>query len=144
MSAVHGTDNYVLTTQFGPLEFGPTSLADRRDFTVVATAIEANASNGFRVMPGLFNNPIMPNDEVIAYAQAETYNGIDGRLSQIGFSIPYPFRVWTTYGWQWQPRLTRGDQLGAALGGDSTLRGIFSRIGVLGSDESELSDVALH
>jgi len=144
MPAVHGTEHYILPTQWGPLESGPTSLDDWKDFTVVATAVTEDASRGALVMPGIFGDPITPGDGVIAYAQAETYNGIDGRLQQIGLSLPYPFRVWTTWGWQWQPRLTRGDQLRNALQGDPELRAIFSRINVTSGDWNDLHKIALH
>lgn len=144
MPIVHGEQHYVLPTQQGPLEFGPTSLDDWKDFTVIATAVTEDASAGALAMPGIFSDPITPGDGVIAYAQAETYNGIDGRLNQIGFSLPYPFRVWTTWGWQWQPRLTRGDQLRNALAADPALRAIFARIDVTSADWNDLDKISLH
>jgi len=144
MAAVHGSRNYVLTSQSGPLEYGPSNLTRRREFSVVATAVERNASAGKLVMPAIFSSPISPQDQIIAYAQAETYNGIDGRLSQLGVPIPYPFRVWTTWGWQWQPRLTRGDQFRSAFLGDSSMRSIYGRLRIQRSDESGFHRVTLH
>ncbi|MEQ9617142.1 MAG: pilus assembly protein TadG-related protein [Phycisphaerales bacterium] len=144
MSAVHASDNYVLPTQLVFLEIGPESLSERQPYTIVATAIERNASGGFLSMPGLFDSPIHPNDTVIAYAQAETVNGISERLNHFPIPIPFPFRVWTTYGWQWQPRLTRGDQFRSAFSNDAGMRGLYAPIGVTRADEGNFSDIAHH
>ncbi len=127
-----GFSHHVLSSQpwYSPLEFGPygtgftTGPETWAQFTVVASAQKrtSNVASGqlprfpLRFMaPGIFDDqgPLQP----VAYAQAETYNGIDGLIStvevlgvrplQLVFSI-YPWRVWTDWGWQWQPRLTHG------------------------------------
>jgi hypothetical protein len=104
--------------QFSPLEFGPFGFfgffEQWEKYTVVAAARKkpVNRESGqpprypLRFMaPGLFEDPVNP----VAYAQAETFNGIDGHV--VGRIIPWPWRVWTTWGWQWQPRLNDGDLL---------------------------------
>jgi hypothetical protein len=122
MWLVSGFQHTVLTTQLGPLEFGPEGLNAWDEFSVIAVArkLEDNTVAGqpprypLRFMaPGIFRERVNP----VAYAQAETFNGIDGHLSMGPLQYLagiYPFRVWTTWGWQWQARLNDGDLLPAA------------------------------
>ena len=123
--------------------------------------LPAYSAGGFSVIvpgqgeggPKLLVRRLAFGDQECAYAQAETFNGIDGRLEKIGIPVigdilkRYPFRVWTTFGWQWQPRLARGDQLGNALRRDAALRRWYADIGVTpGSTAtwSNLEHIALH
>lgn len=103
-------------------EFGQ---PDWRPYTVVAVARDRGEPTtptaprlpAFRYLArGLFGDE--EPTRTVAYAQAETFNGIDGFLDTFNvggsgllammYSI-YPWRVWTTWGMQWQPRLTHGD-----------------------------------
>ena len=59
----------------------------------------------------------------------------------------YPFRVWTTWGWQWQARLCLGDQLHWGLESDQALRQWFADIDVNSNSTdgwSALDDLVLH
>ena len=49
-----------------------------------------------------------------------------------------PFRVWTPWGWQWQPRLTHGVHLDEAIQGDRVLREWF---GDLGGDRTRVEAI---
>ena len=140
---MYGSQHHVLTTQNTILEFGPDSLSSRQNFSVLATVAEAKASQGILMMPGIFRHPISPQDTVIGLAQAETYSGISERVTLL-FNVPYPFRVWTTWGWQWQPRLTRLDQLQNAMQGDSTMRNHLNKIGVGSSSYGDFNDMVRH
>ncbi len=123
--------------QYSPLEFGPYGtgfITDPRtwaDFTVVASARKRTSNESSKQLPryplrfmapGVFGD----GDEhrPVAYAQAETFNGIDGLISTVnigGFNLLqpvlsiYPWRVWTDWGWQWQPRLTHGTLIHPSL-----------------------------
>lgn len=145
---IHSPQHYVLTTQLGPFEQPPTSLEDWEDFTVIATAMSENISEDYRVAPGLFDWAYSPDDVMVSYAQAETYNA----PSEVASEIPllsfvadlYPFRVWTFLGWEWQPRLTMGDQLRTALEGDSEMRDMWERIDIDSSLYGQLDDATHH
>ena len=122
-----GFNHVVLTTTpvVSPLEFGPGFFdlffpSSWQQFTVVAAARKrtTNTESGqpprypLRFMAsGLFKS----RDTVrpIAYAQAESYLGIDGLFMKY---IPFPYRVWSTWGWQWQPRLAHGNFVPARAG----------------------------
>ena len=59
----------------------------------------------------------------------------------------YPFRVWTTWGWQWQTRLGVTDQLETALDADPELRRWFADLEIhQGSTNGweALNDIVLH
>jgi hypothetical protein len=110
-----GWFHHALTSQYGPVEFSPhMPWVGWREYTVIAAARKRpdNSSSqqpprkplGF-MAPGIFSTEANP----VAYAQAETFNGMDGHLPWK--VAPYPWRVWTTYGWQWAPRLTHGEFL---------------------------------
>jgi hypothetical protein len=153
ISAWKGSDHYVLDVPVVIGERGPSSLGERAKFTVVATARMTGRTRGRLMAAGAFRYPVVPSDRLLACAQAETFNGIDGRLEKIGIPVvgpilrAYPFRVWTTFGWQWQPRLARGDQLGNALQGDATLRRWYGDISVTAGSTanwSNLEQITLH
>ena len=142
----------MLTSYAGVVEQPPNDPDDWDDFSVVAAARLDNASGKF-IAPGIFREAVTPGDAIIAYAQAETINGISGRLEKFDFPLleqlveAYPFRVWTTYGWQWQARLTRGDMLRTALESDQTLREWFAAIDIDASSTGgweNLDDLTLH
>ncbi len=127
-----GFTHHVLSSQpqYLPLELGPygwgvtSDPATWADFTVLASARKRANNQQSRQLPqyplrfmapGLFGES--DNLRPVAYAQAETFNGIEGLF--FGADIPgvnllkpvlsaYPWRVWTDWGWQWQPRLTHG------------------------------------
>ena len=119
-----GFNHVVLETQpaYSPLEFGPGFFNKWEKFTIVAAARKRthNTASGqpprypLRFMAsGLFKfkDTVQP----VAYAQAETYNGLDKLIPGLQY-IPYPYRVWTTWGWQWQPRLAHGNFVPATAG----------------------------
>jgi hypothetical protein len=145
-TALWGDQHFELDLPYAVGELGPRTSGQRAKFTVVATARMSERTRGRLMAPGAFRWPVAPHDRILAYAQAETNNGIDGRLEKfpgIGTIVGlYPFRVWTTYGWQWQPRLAHGDQLGRALRHDGDLRQWYGEIGV--TPGSNLDDIALH
>lgn len=110
------------------LEFGPegvdASTVSWPDFTVVAVARKRTENTESLQKPrrplGFMAADLFgPADDLrpTAYAAAETFNGVDGLLSSFtigginvgqGLFSPYPWRVWTDWGWQWTPRLTHG------------------------------------
>lgn len=145
-SILTGGRYHVLPTYDFGLEFGPTSESDWEDFQVVAAASEEGVAENNLIAPGLFNRGAAPGDTVTAIATGEVYNGIDGRVSQLGFSVPYPFRMWTTWGWQWQPRLGRSSAGGAqgalvrAMEYDATLKGLVRGV----NNPAELNSVPMH
>jgi hypothetical protein len=146
--------HHVLTTQWGIFEFGPLDLDEWKPFTIVAVARKRsdNTKSGQPparpldlMAPGLFRNSIVP----MAYGQAETFHGIDGHVAKaagawapLRYLGAYPFRMWTTWGWQWQPRLNRGDQLRNAIKDDTDLRNWLQPAGV--SAPGDVDDLMLH
>ncbi len=130
-----GFTHHVLSSQpgFSPLEIGPFGFgfsidpATWDDYSVIAVARKRTtnaASKQFPDQPLAFMAPglFTRSDQLrpAAYSQAETFNAIDGLLPtlKIGGVAPfqiissiYPWRVWTDWGWQWQPRLTHGANL---------------------------------
>jgi hypothetical protein len=146
--------HHVLTTQSGFLEYGPLDLDEWKPFTIVAVARKRsdNTKSGQPparpldlMAPGLFRHQVVP----MAYAQAETFHGIDGHVANAaGAWAPlriigaYPFRMWTTWGWQWQPRLNRGDQLGNAIQDDADFKSWLQEAGV--NAPGDVNDLMLH
>ena len=144
VSATVGDRHYVLTTQNGPAEAGPSTPAQRAPFTSFATVINYASGSQRHVAPGIFDVGINPIDSCMAYAQAETYNGVDERLRSFAITAPWAFRVWTTWGWQWQPRLTQGDQIRPVVQFDPVAQQMYRDIGVTAADEARLRFLALH
>ena len=147
--------------QWSLLEFGPSAreLVDAdawRPFTIIATARKRDSNATSRqpprqpltfMAPGLFGDPVNP----VAYAQAETYNPIDAHF--VGRFLPHPWRVWTPWGWQWQPRLSHGDPsafLNPARASDSLVPGVatttnlFSDLGVTITNQTDVNNVTTH
>ena len=137
----------VLTTQVGPAEFSPHNplVGGWEEFSVVAVARKRpdNSTSmqpprrplGF-MAPGIFAAGVNP----VAYAQAESFNGMDGHPWLRAILI-HPWRVWTTYGWQWQPRLAHGAFFPAY--GDALLDlPVGPAVNV--SSTQDLSQVSLH
>ncbi len=60
------------------------------------------------------------DDSVVAYASSEYFNPTLYRLAA-PIDAPFPYRMWTTWGWNWQPRLyeTHPNFLGARIGNTS-------------------------
>jgi hypothetical protein len=143
-SISQGFKHHVLTTQIGPVEPGPSTVALRAPFSVFATVQNSNVSSAGLMAQGIFRWPINPLDSCLAYAQAETYNSLDERLRMINFSNPWPFRVWSDWGWTWQPRLALGDQIRNAMNGDAETQAFFRNIGVRANDEATLRFIAIH
>jgi len=139
-----GIVHFVLPTQNGAVEEGPQTAEQRAHFTVVATAVLENVSAGRIVAPSIFPDGVNVEDVLIAFAQAETYNPIEARLRAFNSDLPTPYRVWTTWGWSWQPRLTRSDLLVPALQGDPTMREIFERQRIGSDDDEVIQQVILH
>jgi hypothetical protein len=149
-----GGKHRVLTSQSGIFEFGPLSLDEWKPFSIVAVARKRsdNTKSGQPparpldlMAPGLFRHSIVP----MAYAQAETFHGIDGHVANaagawapLRYIGAYPFRMWTTYGWQWQPRLNRGDQLRNAIDGDDDLKQWLREAGV--NAPGDVDELMLH
>lgn len=143
---------YSIPTANGFLETGPRSLDEWEDFQVVALAIEEDASKDHRVAPGLFKYPFAPDDKTMAVSVGETYHGVDGRLARLPGPLDailgvYPWRTWTTLGWQWQPRLARASADGndsgplvRALNYDSELKNLMKGV----TNPSGLSSVPMH
>jgi hypothetical protein len=131
--------------------------ADRiTDFTVVAAARTNAASN-----PSLLTTMLAPRHgrPMMAYAQAETFNwmefnnsyGAAERFDQVtdeGFGVvggsPSCWRIGTTGGWNWQPRLAFADALTPALDSSSQLTTYFAQSGVLRSDPVALNMLNNH
>ncbi len=59
------------------------------------------------------------DDSVSAYASAEYFNPTMNRMAS-PFDLPFPYRMFTTWGWNWQPRLyeTHPDFIGARIASD--------------------------
>jgi hypothetical protein len=158
-----GSFHHVLVTQpwYSPVEFGPSAseLVDPdawRPFTIVATAQKRESNATSRqpprqpltfMAPGFFDDPVNP----VAYAQAETYNPIDAHL--LGRFLPHPWRVWTPWGWQWQPRLSHGDPsafMNPAWAADSLVPGVatstslFSDLDVRITSQMDVNNVTTH
>ena len=141
-------NHYTLSTQAGPFEKAPSSLEDWEKFSVVATALSEHISEKQRIASGMFKYAFAPDDVNIAYAQAETYNGPSEALSKIpglgAIANFIPFRVWTFFGFEWQPRLTLGDQVKKALESDSDMANIWARIHFDNSQFSDIPKMANH
>jgi hypothetical protein len=112
--AALGWFHHVPTTQVGPAEFSPHNplFGGWEEFSVVAVARKRpDNSTSMQpprrplelMAPGVFAAAVNP----VAYAQAEAFNGMDGH-PWLRMIMIHPWRVWTTYGWQWQPRLAHG------------------------------------
>ena len=145
-----------LRGSFG-LEFSPTEDNRERYHSIIATASrERGASRRFimrsdTATSGVFGGAVFgagvnQSDTAVAYAQAEVYNGIDGIIGSTPFSFvaSFPWRMWSSWGWQWQPRLSPSSGLVRALQSDSQLRTIFQKSGVTSSDFNDLSTINLH
>lgn len=122
MALFYGPQLHVLTTQWGPLEFAADNDDDRKAFSVVATATEENESKRQLFLNYWFKYGINNARETVAYAQAETYLGIDSSISSAAYSPPIPWRAWTPPGANWAGRLTRANHFGDAFNEDSTMR----------------------
>ena len=137
-----GLHHHVLSSQdpWSPVEIGPfgppwpVGPQTWADYTVIASATKRGENRTSGQSPrlplsfmaaGVFDDPVRP----VAYAQAETFNGVDGLMGTLnigGFSVLnamfalYPWRVWTDWGWRWEPRLTHGNLIqGGVFGGNT-------------------------
>lgn len=106
--AEYGDHHHVLVTQDGAEEFSP-SESGRGPFSVFATAVLPDVREEDFLFTGFFDYEVSPGDTVTASAQAETFNGYDERYAIRNVDPAWPFRVWTLWGWNWQPRLARTD-----------------------------------
>lgn len=125
MALLYGPELHVLTTQWGPLEFAPDNDDDRKAFSVVATATEANESKRQLLLNLWFRYGINNANAITAYAQAETALGLDASLSSAAYSPPIPWRAWTPPGANWAGRLTRANHFADAFNEDSTMRDMY-------------------
>lgn len=121
--------HFVLLTQEGEEERSPDA-AGRQPFSVMATAIVGGISEDLFFMRGFFDAPVSLSDEVISCAQAETYNIFDEQRVAVGVPSAFPFRVWTTRGWAWQPRLTRCDFVITVMETDAATLQAWTNVGV--------------
>lgn len=87
---------------------------DRYTFIAVArkrTSNEASAQGPSsplaNLAPGVFGDSTEPPT---SYSAAEVVNSADGVIHAMGLGfIPYPWILWTDWGWQWQARTTFAD-----------------------------------
>lgn len=142
---------YTLKTTTAILELGAYE-SGFEDYTVIAVAEKNNDNQGSKqyprtpvnyMAPGLFSSdPLLP----VAYAQAETTNGIEGLIGQLpvigAISTVYPWKVWTQWGWQWEPRLTRSGQTPGVTLKESVFEA--TRVGAGVSAVGDLGDVLAH
>lgn len=146
-----GPKHYVLVTQQGPIEQGmppgetPQARKKRRPFSVVATVTGKGPKKSIfgtaLAASGIYDQPFAPKNRLVTYAQAEVFHPIDGVFQG---QLPLPFRLWTTWGWQWQPRLALGDQLRRALEIDPKAKKRWQEIGVQPKNYSQLLEAAHH
>lgn len=128
MALFYGPQLHMLTTQWGPLEFSADNDDDRKAFSVVATATEETESKRQLFLNYWFKYGINNARKTVAYAEAETYLGIDATIStalqsmNIPIDNPLPWRAWTPPGANWAGRLTRANHFGDAFSEDSTMR----------------------
>ena len=127
MALIPGAKLHVLPTQWGPLEFAADDTESRKPFSVVASATETSDSKRQLFLNYWFRQPITTAGKVTAYAEAETYLGLDSSISTGAYSPPIPWRAWTPPGANWAGRLSRADHFGAAFEGDSTMRTIYGQ-----------------
>lgn len=125
-----GAMHMVLVTQSGADEISP-SAGGRDPFSVFATAIVPDIRDDNFLFTGFFDETISPDDAARAAAQAETFNGYDERIARRNAVAPWPFRVWTTWGWNWQPRLTRADLVRLTLETDPATAAAWNAAGVM-------------
>ncbi len=129
VSARYGGSHYVLVSQSGADELSPAE-AGREAFSVFATAVVDEVREDQFLFKGFFEFEISPADCATASAQAETFNGYDERYDRRNRVAAYPFRVWTTLGWNWQPRLTRSDLVAVTLGSDPDTQAAWLGAGI--------------
>ncbi|HEX8876301.1 MAG TPA: hypothetical protein VF777_06100 [Phycisphaerales bacterium] len=125
MALFYGPQLHMLTTQWGPLEFAPDNDDDRKAFSVVASATEENESKRQLFLNYWFKYGINNARATTAYAQAETYLGLDSSMSSAAYSPPIPWRAWTPPGANWAGRLTRSNHFGDAFNEDATMRDMY-------------------
>jgi hypothetical protein len=139
---------YVMANHGRPLPFTEpmADLAERqRYFTILALAARHGMIEGKFNMSGVFNRGVNPSNTVMAMAQAETFNPFDYRYNEFYELISYwPWRVWSTLGWNWQPRLTEIDALEPTLESDEALRALMRAVGIEEPDYDGLGQLMLH
>lgn len=123
------------------------------DFSVVATVSDKAKTqrdmfafppvSNHLVAPGVFTKPVAPRDTLISYAEAEVFHGISQTL--LPGVIPIPsWRMWSTWGWGWEPRLSRGRHLDFALQRDNRAARMWRPIAVRNQFFNRLDDAAMH
>ena len=86
----------------------------------------------------------------IAYGVAEVGNPTDGTMYAIGGQTlmtalsAYPWRLWTDWGWQWQPRLTKATGSLAAPGTLPVLEALLSDLAIFEARGQEFSELVVH
>lgn len=140
ISLVQGSKLHVLTTQWGPFETSANTDEERKPFSVIATATESNESKRQMLLNYWFRYGINNARATTAYAEAETYLGLDSSIStalqSFGWPLdnPLPWRAWTPPGANWAGRLTRADHFGDAFSEDSTMRNMYKDTQLLQGD----------
>lgn len=143
VSALMDQRHYVLPGQAGGVEFGPAT-SGRARFTVFATAEIPDIHSRSFLFDRFFDFEVTPSDSAFAAAQAEAFNGYDEVFGQMNQMPRYGFRVWSQWGWNWQPRLTWSDLAPTALLGDTALQEMWARAGVLSDSYESVQFGLLH
>ena len=96
---------------------------------------------------------------MVAFAQGENFNWMEfngdygagdayDKISQFGHGdmggFPRPWRLSTTGGWNWQPRLALSDALYQAMQDGPELQNFLSQGGVSGNDQDAINTLTLH
>ncbi len=129
----------VLDTHDGFMEKKPKRQERNYAFAVTAIARHPEGLSEPRVFSGLNRRPFNRTGSAMAIAQAETFH-----LADEGQQIPFHWRVWSTCGWQWQPRLTFARALPKLLERDRALADWFDDIGSPNYDPRALEDLTQH
>jgi hypothetical protein len=129
------TQTFIFETNVSPDNMG--------QFSVIASVMDAVNPRQTFFLDGLFPYTTNHAKVITAYAQAETVNPMEG-VPLLGF-VPVPWRLWSSAGNIWVPRLNKGDKFQAAFNRDSTMRQQFYLPhGVTQSDASRLPAITLH
>ncbi len=130
-------------------ETHPGSLDDKQYYSVIAIAQYPDIRDRF-LAPGFFKYAINDTGHVTAAAQAETFNWYSETensilMSTVRFNVTVlPYRVWSTAGWQWQPRLTEIDQLDHTRRSNPAINNMFDAMGIGSSHANDYDEIFSH
>jgi hypothetical protein len=130
---------------------------DRQHYFTVLSAAKTNDQSAPKpVLTQTFPASTTP---MVAFAQGENfnwmeYNGTYGggdvfdNITQFGHGdmggFPRPWRLSTTGGWNWQPRLALSDALYQAIQDGPEFQSFLSQGGVTGNDQDSINTLTLH